>query len=156
MNNERFPIDRLQSSPDSAWSSGQLSHGAIPTELFPVQGRHARRIFIGKPGMAYPTAAWLRLRSDHATARDAVYSELDLERDLGEAFVNQWGLYELITLARTKEQFLHQPDLGRSLSEETKSELARRFRRVLICKLLLLMGYQRRQCGCRFQRYYHC
>jgi ethanolamine ammonia-lyase small subunit len=57
-------------------------------------------------------------------ARDAVRTELDLTGDLGEPFVAQWGLFEVATLARTKEEFLLRPDLGRSLSDMARAELA--------------------------------
>ena len=51
-------------------------------------------------------------RSDHAAARDAVCNELDFPRDLGTPFVTEWGLFEVCTLARTKVQFLLEPELG--------------------------------------------
>ena len=84
------------------------------------------RIFTGRAGAAYTTATWLKLRVDHALARDAVFAEIDLLRDLGEAFVAQWGLFEVATLAETKNDYLLRPDLGRSLSATAKTELKNR------------------------------
>ena len=41
-------------------------------------------------------------------------------------FVDQWGLFEVATLAFTKEEFLLRPDLGRSLSDTARAELVSR------------------------------
>ena len=38
----------------------------------------------------------------------------------------QWGLFEVATLARSKEEFLLRPDLGRSLNDMAPAELTRR------------------------------
>ncbi len=59
-------------------------------------------------------------------ARDSVRTELDLNSDLGTPFVAQWGLFEVATLAHSKEEFLLRPDLGRALSDMAQAELARR------------------------------
>jgi len=55
-----------------------------------------------------------------------VRAEIDLVNDLGATFVSEWGLFEVATLARSKEEFLLRPDLGRSLSEAAQGELSRR------------------------------
>ena len=86
---------------------------------------NAQRILSGRAGASYRTATWLELRRDHAAAKDAVHAELNLKTDLGTAFVSQWRLFEVATLARTKEQFLMRPDLGRSLTAEAQAELIR-------------------------------
>ena len=84
------------------------------------------RIFTGRVGAAYKTATWLKLRVDHAFAKDAVFAEIDLMRDLGEAFVARWGLFEVATQAQTKNDYLLTPDLGRSLSTTAKTDLKKR------------------------------
>ena len=56
--------------------------------------------------------------------RDAVTAELDLEADLGAAFVADWGLFEVPTLARTKAEYLLRPELGRSLDPAAKAAIA--------------------------------
>jgi ethanolamine ammonia-lyase small subunit len=91
-----------------------------------VRARTPARILAGRAGAAYRTSTYLELRRDHAAARDAVCSELDLAGDLGAAFVAGWGLFEVNTTARTKEEFLLRPELGRSLDPAARSELARR------------------------------
>ncbi len=53
-------------------------------------------------------------------------AELDLAGDFGPEFVAQWGLFEVATLAATKQEHLLRPDLGRSLGTAARVELARR------------------------------
>jgi ethanolamine ammonia-lyase small subunit len=96
----------------------------LPTTLAEIRARTPARILTGRAGPAYRTTNWLELRSDHAAARDAVRTELDLNGDLGEPFVAQWGLFEVATLAHTKQEFLLRPDLGRTLSDLARAELA--------------------------------
>jgi ethanolamine ammonia-lyase small subunit len=85
--------------------------------------RTPARIFAGRTGASYRTATWLTLRSDHAAAKDAVWAELDLNRDLGKELVAQWELFEVSTRACTKREFLHYPDLGRHLSCDAQTKL---------------------------------
>src|SRR5205823_4402315 len=91
-----------------------------------VRARTPARIFTGRVGAAYRTSTYLALRHDHAAARDAVCAELDLAVDLGAAFVAEWGLFEVATMARTKSDFLLRPELGRSLDPAARAELAGR------------------------------
>jgi ethanolamine ammonia-lyase small subunit len=98
---------------------------SLPTMLAEVRARTPARILTGRAGAASRTTTWLELRRDHAAARDAVRAEVDLNSDLGVAFVAEWRLFEVATLARTKEEFLLRPDLGRSVSDMARAELAR-------------------------------
>jgi ethanolamine ammonia-lyase small subunit len=66
------------------------------------------------------------LREAHAAARDAVRTELDLEEQFGAHFVKHWGLFEVCTEARSKDEYLLQPNLGRMFGEASRSELVRR------------------------------
>jgi ethanolamine ammonia-lyase small subunit len=90
-----------------------------------VRAATPARIFVGGIGGSYRTVTLLELRSDHAAARDAVTETIDLVGDLGRDFVDRWGLFEVATKARTKQEFLLRPDLGRSLDEPGRSELTR-------------------------------
>jgi ethanolamine ammonia-lyase small subunit len=96
------------------------------TVLERLRARTPARILTGRAGGSYRTKTWLELRRDHAAAKDAVCAELDLAGDLGEAFVAEWGLFEVTTMARTKEEFLLRPDLGRSLDDAARSAIAGR------------------------------
>ncbi|MDR3619204.1 MAG: ethanolamine ammonia-lyase subunit EutC [Paludisphaera borealis] len=91
-----------------------------------VQARTPARILTGRVGGSYTTRTWLELRADHAAARDAVRDEIDLEADFGRDFIDHWGLFEVSTLATSKDEYLLRPDLGRSLSTSARDEVAGR------------------------------
>jgi len=98
----------------------------LPTVLERLRARTPARILTGRAGAAYRTETWLELRRDHAAAKDAVCAELDLAGDLGEAFVAEWRLFEVATVARTKAEFLLRPDLGRTLDAAARSTVTAR------------------------------
>jgi ethanolamine ammonia-lyase small subunit len=91
-----------------------------------VQTRTPARILVGRAGLGYCTATQLRLRQDHAAARDAMQTELDLLRDFSHSFVEHWGLFEVITCASSKAEYLLRPDRGRRLSDAARTELLQR------------------------------
>jgi ethanolamine ammonia-lyase small subunit len=97
---------------------------ALSTILDQVRARTPARILTGRAGASYRTPTYLELRADHAAARDAVTAELDLDADLGTAFVADWGVFEVPTLARTKEEFLLRPERGRSLDPAARAAIA--------------------------------
>jgi ethanolamine ammonia-lyase small subunit len=98
----------------------------FPEVLRKIRERTPARILVGRAGAAYRTSTQLELREAHAAARDAVRAELDLESAFGAAFVERWNLFEVSTEARSKEEYLLQPDLGRRLNETSRAVLARR------------------------------
>jgi ethanolamine ammonia-lyase small subunit len=51
---------------------------------------------------------------------------LNLESAFGAVFIKEWNLFEVCTEARSKEDFLLQPDQGRRLSATSRQELAKR------------------------------
>ncbi len=101
---------------------------AWPEIVTKIRARTPARLIVGRSGAAYRTGTQLELRAAHANARDAVRAELDVEKHLGADFVNQWGLFEVCTRARSKDEFLLRPPLGRSFSEESRSDLLKRCR----------------------------
>src|ERR1700686_1344223 len=101
----------------------------FPDGLRKIRERTPARIFMGRAGAAYRTSTQLDLREAHAAARDAVRAELDLESVFGATFIKQWNLFEVCTEARSKEEYLLQPDLGRRLNESARQELARCYQR---------------------------
>jgi ethanolamine ammonia-lyase small subunit len=78
---------------------------------------------MGRAGHAYSTAAALALRSDHAAARDAVYAEIDLTRDLGVERIERFGLFQVTTQARTRTEFLLYPDRGRLFDDSAQDQI---------------------------------
>jgi ethanolamine ammonia-lyase small subunit len=88
-----------------------------------VRARTPARLLVGRAGAAYRTGTQLDLREAHAAARDAVRGELNLEETFGSAFVKRWGLFEVLTKATSKEEYLVRPELGRKLDEKSRAEL---------------------------------
>lgn len=81
------------------------------------------RIALGRSGHALPTEALLDFQLDHAQARDAVHFPWDIEtfadkvQDIGsEALI-------LETPVADRGEYLRRPDLGRILTEESRSRL---------------------------------
>jgi ethanolamine ammonia-lyase small subunit len=87
-----------------------------------VRAQTPARLLEGRTGVGYRTETQLALRADHAAARDAVWDEVDLERDLG----SELGLFEVSTCAASKQEHLLRPDLGRRLSDTARAEVSRR------------------------------
>src|SRR5579875_2014595 len=90
-----------------------------------IRARTPARILVGRAGPSYRTATQLELRRDHAAALDAVHAEVDMERDLGIDLVRRFQLFEVRTRARSKEEYLLRPDLGRRLDDAAR-ELIRK------------------------------
>jgi ethanolamine ammonia-lyase small subunit len=99
---------------------------AWPDLIEKVRARTPARVLVDRAGAAYRTVTQLELRQAHAAARDAVRTELDLERDLGADFVKQWQLFEVSTSARSKDEYLLRPDLGRRLNETAQRQVQAR------------------------------
>jgi ethanolamine ammonia-lyase small subunit len=81
------------------------------------------RIGLGRVGSGIPLKAFQEFKLAYAHARDAVYSELDV--DGLKAGIEQFGL-PLITLhsaAAYREQYLQRPDLGRKIDETSADEI---------------------------------
>ncbi|MDY3563347.1 ethanolamine ammonia-lyase subunit EutC [Gemmata sp. JC673] len=95
----------------------------LPVPLDPVEAALAQtpaRVLAGRAGPAYRTATLLKLREDHAAARDAVHTEVDLVRDFGAELVARFQLFAVQTQAASKAEYLRRPDLGRKLSEAAR------------------------------------
>jgi ethanolamine ammonia-lyase small subunit len=101
----------------------KLQSGRWPDIIERIRARTPARVLAERSGAAYRTGTQLELRQAHAAARDAVRAELDLERDLGPEFVQQWKLFSVSTKATSKDEYLCRPDLGRGLDENARSKL---------------------------------
>jgi ethanolamine ammonia-lyase small subunit len=108
---------------DSLSPNDRLEKSPIET----AQARTPARVLVGRAGPSYRTATALKLREDHAAARDAVQAEVSLHRDMsaggGDNLVNRFGLFEVQTLAASKAEYLRRPDLGRKLSPQAEESL---------------------------------
>lgn len=90
----------------------------------------AARIALGRTGHSVPTHELLAFQADHALARDAVYSELNingLQEKLNTLFrltqTPSNGTFVLKSQAQTRQQYLQRPDLGRKLHQDSSSFL---------------------------------
>jgi ethanolamine ammonia-lyase small subunit len=97
----------------------------LPEIVRKIRARTPARILAGRAGAAYRTDTQLELREAHAAARDAVRAELHLETVLGAGIIEQWGLFEVTTEARSKEEYLLEPGRGRRFGEAARREIAK-------------------------------
>lgn len=104
-------------------SDDSLLPGGWPDVVRKIRARTPARVLTGRAGAAYRTSTQLDLREAHATARDAVRAELDLETQFGAEFIKKWGLFEVSTAAGSKDNYLLRPNLGRIFSEASRGEL---------------------------------
>ncbi len=95
-----------------------LTQPAAPEFLEKIRARTPARVLVDRAGAGYRTSTQLDLRRAHAAACDAVRTELDLDKDLGQELVRDWKLFEVSTQAASKDEYLLRPDLGRRFSED--------------------------------------
>jgi len=81
-----------------------------------IRARTPARVLVERSGAAYRTSTQLELREAHAAAKDAVRAEFELDRDLGSQVAQEFNLFEVSTQARSKDEYLLRPDLGRHLT----------------------------------------
>jgi ethanolamine ammonia-lyase small subunit len=82
------------------------------------------RIAIGRAGFGLPTRAYLEFQAAHARARDAVHAKLDVDATLQEIAALGWPVIGVRSAAESRQAFLRMPDLGRTLSAESKVRLS--------------------------------
>jgi len=88
----------------------------------------AARIALGRAGVSLPTSPQLAFQLAHAQARDAVHLALDaqqLRRQLTDAGIAGSEACRILdSAAGDRQTYLQRPDLGRRLSDMSRSELA--------------------------------
>lgn len=95
----------------------ELKNPANRAELMKYKKKTPARIGISRAGTRYTTNTMLRFRADHASAVDAVYT------DVSEEFLNANNLFTIQTKCHSKDEYMTRPDLGRRLSEESMAVL---------------------------------
>lgn len=88
-----------------------------PDALVQMQRRTPARIGVGRAGPRLRTETLLKLRADHAQARDSVF------RDVNEDLLRELGLFSVTTRCTDRNEHLTRPDLGRQFDEDTAREL---------------------------------
>lgn len=91
-----------------------------------LQNYTPARIARGRAGHSIPTNELLKFQADHAQARDAVYSALNIPF-LNESINNSFDstVINLKSEVINRSQYLQRPDLGRTLSMASREELKR-------------------------------
>ena len=100
------------------WRAPLIDDPQDPDALQRMMAKTTARIGVGRCGPRLKTQTLLKLRADHAAARDAVMM------DVSEKLVSDLGLFPVKTLCEDKNVFLTRPDLGRDFSDETKKEIS--------------------------------
>ncbi|EAU41272.1 Ethanolamine ammonia-lyase [Fulvimarina pelagi HTCC2506] len=94
-----------------------------PDMLTRLKDRTDARIALGRARSGLPTRPNLKFELDHAMARDAVYSELDVE-GLKASF-KSLGFEPIVVKSQTGDRtnYLARPDLGKLLDVDDRHEL---------------------------------
>jgi ethanolamine ammonia-lyase small subunit len=90
-----------------------------PGALRRMQALTRARIGVGRAGPRLRTETLLKLRSDHAAARDAVF------RDVSRELLDSLGFPILQSRCGGRQEHITRPDLGRQLSDESREILLR-------------------------------
>ena len=89
-------------------------------------GRHtAARIALGRAGGSLPTNEVLKFSFEHAQARDAVHSDLDMKRLRADMASLGLPVVEVKSRVTDRLVYLQRPDLGCELDEQSRVELDR-------------------------------
>jgi ethanolamine ammonia-lyase small subunit len=81
------------------------------------------RIGLGRAGISLPTKHHLDFQLAHARARDAVHSELDIEKLQQNLNVHSYTSIHLRSAAGSRSIYLQRPDLGRRLDDNSEQHL---------------------------------
>ena len=95
---------------------------SLSTLIDRIRQRTPARLLLGRAGAGYPTKELLDLRRAHADAKDAVLADCDFTKVSPD-------LLAVSTRARSKEEYLLRPDLGRLLSASARAEIRQHCRR---------------------------
>jgi ethanolamine ammonia-lyase small subunit len=96
-----------------------------PPDLAALRRFTEARIFLGRAGAAMPTSAHLGFQLDHARARDAVHSTLDVEA-LSEGLQRRGlAFHQVRSAAQDRSEYVRRPDLGRRLDGAAPAVLER-------------------------------
>ncbi|SHN47941.1 ethanolamine ammonia-lyase subunit EutC [Cryptosporangium aurantiacum] len=110
------PAAPAPATPDSARLASLRQHARTATPA---------RLFLGGPGTSYPTDALLRLRLDHALAKDALRAEVGPEHPALRGIAAAHGLITVSSRATSHREYLLRPDLGRRLDDAGAATVAR-------------------------------
>ena len=84
------------------------------------------RIALGRSGASLPTRELLRFGMAHAQARDAVHAPFDADDVASRLAALGPAVIRADSAARSREEYLRRPDLGRTLSSGSWEALTTR------------------------------
>ncbi|MDR6943523.1 ethanolamine ammonia-lyase subunit EutC [Mucilaginibacter pocheonensis] len=93
---------------------------SIPYQIEPLKALQeftSARIAIGRVGTSIPVKQLLEFKLAHAHARDAVYSELDINNLTTVLKVFNLPVLQLQSKVSYRRQYLQRPDMGRRLND---------------------------------------
>jgi len=102
-------IEKIKSVQTDAWSSLQSFTNA--------------RIALGRTGISVPLKETLQFKMAHAHARDAVFSMLDKNALIDSLEKIHQPYFLLHSKANDRNEYLHRPDLGRRLNDDSIKQL---------------------------------
>ncbi len=79
------------------------------------------RLGLGRVGTRYTTRSVLRLRADHAAAKDSVWS------DVAPEFVTKMGFIPIQSTCKTETEYLTRPDHGRAIAASALDKVKRAY-----------------------------
>ena len=87
------------------------------------------RLALGRAGDSLPTNEVLEFALAHARARDAVHNALDASALEGELAAAGFDFVTVESAVRDRAEYLRRPDLGRRLSDQSRSRIVKRIER---------------------------
>ena len=97
--------------------------GTQPDEWAALKAYTNARIAPGRTGVSMPLRESLRLKLDHAHAKDAVYSQIDRASLEDQLVATGLPVHWVESRAATRDIYLKRPDFGRLLSDSSRNQL---------------------------------
>jgi ethanolamine ammonia-lyase small subunit len=94
-----------------------------PADLAALRRFTAARIFLGRAGAGMPTSAHLAFQMDHARARDAVHTALDVGPLLDGLRARGLSVLHVRSATVGRAEYVRRPDLGRRLDPDSRRVL---------------------------------
>lgn len=111
-----------------------LDHIEDPDALERMMAKTPARIGVGNAGARLKTKTMIKLRADHAAARDAV------QTDVKEELIKELKLFPVVTQCADKNVFLTRPDLGRDFTPEVQKAISEHCRHGVDVQIIVSDG----------------
>jgi ethanolamine ammonia-lyase small subunit len=104
--------------------SQRAASAALPVSWTALRRHTPARIALGRSGFGLPTTAHLAFQAARARARDAVQAALDAAAIMSEIGARGFDVLRVESAAASRQTYLRMPDLGRTLSVESRERLS--------------------------------